>query len=86
MNVENENKNITDEEEKIIGATESRLLQAMAMADENADDAGIMPLQDFIADAGKELSSESEKAKMYDIIQDIRTVSYPEIPLNVYYM
>ncbi len=86
MNVENENENITDEEEKIIGATESRLLQAMAMADENADDAGIMPLQDFIAYAGKELSAESEKAKMYDIIQAIRTVSDPEIPLNVYDM
>ena len=83
--MDTENENIKNNEEKIIGATESRLLQAMAMADENAAD-DVTPLQDFIAYSGTELTANTEKAKMYDIVEAIRTVSDPEIPLNVYDM
>ena len=73
-------------EDKTIGATESRLLQAMAMADEITSAEEKVPLQDFVAYAGKELSAEVQKAKMYDIVEAIRTVSDPEIPINVYDM
>jgi len=80
MDIENKNS-----EENVIGATESRLLQAMAVADENSENTDVV-LQDFVAYAGKELSAETPKAKMYDIVEAVRTVSDPEIPLNVYDM
>lgn len=68
-----------------IGATESRLLQAMSMYDtETETDA--QPLQDFIAYAGKELKDGADKAKMLDIVEAIRQVNDPEIPINVYDM
>ena len=73
-------------EDKTIGATESRLLQAMVMADETASAEEKEPLQNFVAYAGKELAKDVQKAKMYDIVEAIRTVSDPEIPINVYDM
>lgn len=74
-----------NENENIVGATESRLLQAMSMYDENSAEAA-KPLQDFVAYAGNELSAGQEKARMFDIVEAIKTVSDPEIPINVYDM
>lgn len=77
--MDKEKEQITAEE---IGATENRLLQAMAMQDgEEAE-----PLQDFTAYAGQSLPPDQPKSKMYDIVEKIRTVSDPEIPINVYDM
>ncbi len=73
-----------NDEDKIIGATESRLLQAMSVNDE--EDNSQKELPEYIAYAGTELPQGAEKAKMYDIVEKIRTVSDPEIPLNVYDM
>ena len=81
MSEEIENENAA---EKNIGATESRLLQAMSVADD--DEQVSQELPEYIAYAGTELSPEAEKAKMLDIVEKIRTVSDPEIPLNVYDM
>lgn len=71
-------------EEQTIGATESRLLQAMSINDEK--DAAPTELPEYIAYAGTELAQGVEKAKMFDIVEKIRTISDPEIPLNVYDM
>ncbi len=71
-------------EEQTIGATESRLLQAMSINDE--EDAAPTELPEYVAYAGTELTQGVEKAKMFDIVEKIRTISDPEIPLNVYDM
>lgn len=71
-------------EEQTIGATESRLLQAMSINDE--ENAAPTELPEYIAYAGTELAQGVEKAKMFDIVEKIRTISDPEIPLNVYDM
>ena len=71
-------------EEQTIGATESRLPQAMSINDE--EDAAPTELPEYIAYAGTELTQGAEKAKMFDIVEKIRTISDPEIPLNVYDM
>ena len=71
-------------EEHTIGATESRLLQALSINDE--EDAAPTELPEYIAYAGTELAQGVEKAKMFDIVEKIRTISDPEIPLNVYDM
>ena len=71
-------------EEQTIGATESRLLQAMSINDE--EDAAPTELPEYIAYAGTELAQGVEKAKMFDIVEKIRTISDPESPLNVYDM
>ena len=71
-------------EEQTIGATESRLLQAMSINDD--EDAAPTELPEYIAYAGTELAQGVEKAKMFDIVEKIRTISDPEIPLNVYDM
>ena len=79
MNEEDKDK------KEFIGATESRLLQAMSMYDENTE-AEVQPLQDFIAYAGTDLQNGQDKAKMIDIVDAIRGVNDPEIPINVYDM
>lgn len=71
-------------EEQTIGATESRLLQAMSINDE--ENAAPTELPEYVAYAGTELTQGAEKAKMFDIVEKIRTISDPEIPLNVYDM
>lgn len=78
MNSETEKETDTE-----IGATESRLLDAMS-ADFSA--AETLPPAEYSAFAGKELPAGEAKAQMYDIVSKIRTVSDPEIPLNVYDM
>lgn len=77
-------KNKENIEEQTIGATESRLLQAMSINDE--EDTAPTELPEYIAYAGTELAQGVEKAKMFDIVEKIRTISDPEIPLNVYDM
>ena len=71
-------------EEQTIGATESRLLQAMSINDE--ENAAPTERPEYVAYAGTELTQGAEKAKMFDIVEKIRTISDPEIPLNVYDM
>lgn len=80
--------NKTEAEDKdIIGATESRLLQAMSMQDEiDTTEMDVQSLPEFIAYAGEQLAQGCDKAKMFDIVEAIKTVSDPEIPINVYDM
>lgn len=72
-------------EDETVGATESRLLQAMSIGDSLTEPTP-EELPDFIAYAGTELDSATPKAEMFDIIEAIRQVSDPEIPINVYDM
>lgn len=74
----------SEPKEAEIGATESRLLQAMSMSEALAEEA-LVPV-DYVAYAGKELEEGLAKARMFDIVESIRTVSDPEIPINVYDM
>lgn len=68
-----------------IGATESRLLQAMSVDDDNLA-LQTEPLQNFTAYAGAILEDNTLKATKEEIIASIRTVADPEIPINVYDM
>lgn len=77
---------LPEEENNTVGATESRLLQAMSMFEEQKSDEQVQPLQNFIAYAGDSLKDSQAKAKMFDIVEAIKTVSDPEIPINVYDM
>ena len=54
---------------------EAELLQAMSIDDE-------LPV--YKAFSGQELSSGQAKAKMIDIVEALKTVHDPEIPINVY--
>lgn len=65
------------EENKIneIDENEAQLLQAMSVDDE-------LPV--YKAYAGEELGNKSNIAKMFDIVEAIKTVYDPEIPINVY--
>lgn len=58
-----------------IDETEAQLLQAMSVDDE-------LPV--YKAYAGKKLEDTQKIAKMYDIVEAIKTVFDPEIPINVY--
>ncbi|MBR1600443.1 MAG: DUF59 domain-containing protein [Alphaproteobacteria bacterium] len=53
---------------------------------DQADENQTEQLQNFIADAGNSLKASQKKAKMFDIVEAIKTVSDPEIPINVYDM
>ncbi len=76
-----------NEEENFIGATESRLLQAMCIDDENTAPVEVPSvLPEYVAYAGKELAEGEAKARMYDIVENIRTIYDPEIPINIYDM
>lgn len=79
-----ETENRENIEDKTVGATESRLLQAMCVNDTENETPAELP--EYIAYAGTELAPGAEKAKMFDIVEKIRMVSDPEIPLNVYDM
>ena len=56
------------------------------MFEEQKSDEQVQPLQNFIAYAGEALKDSQSKAKMFDIVEAIKTVSDPEIPINVYDM
>ena len=58
-----------------IDETEAQLLQAMSVEDE-------LPV--YKAFAGSKLDTKDNLAKIYDIVEAIKTVYDPEIPLNVY--
>lgn len=76
----NENNSETNE----IGATESRLLEAMSMPEYN--DFSVEPIAEYSAFSGKELDEGINKAKMIDIIELLKTITDPEIPINIYDM
>lgn len=78
-----DNKSINTENN--IGATESRLLQAMAQEEASAAPE-LNELSEFIAYAGNKIAPHEIKAKMYDIVEALRGVSDPEIPINIYDM
>lgn len=78
-------ENARKENNEIIGATESRLLEAMSIND-NDNDLSSGELPEYVAYAGIELASNEAKAAMNDVIEAIRSVSDPEIPINVYDM
>ncbi len=59
-----------------INEEEALLLQAMSV-EENL-------MQDYKAYSGSELADNIKKANMYDIVSAIKTVSDPEIMINVY--
>lgn len=81
-----ENTAATAAEDRL-GATESRLLQAMCIDDSpTSSEPQPTELPEFIAYAGTELDTTTPKAKMIDIVDSIRLVSDPEIPINVYDM
>jgi len=61
-----------------IDENEARLLSAMSIND--------LPLPEYNAAAGSPLAPGEEPAKMYDIIEAMKTVSDPEIMINVYDM
>lgn len=78
--MDNENNN----EAKEIGATESRLLEAMSIPE--GDDFSFEPVGEYSAFSGKELDEGIKKAKMIDIIDLLKTITDPEIPINIYDM
>lgn len=61
-----------------IDSNEARLLQAMSVDDT------VKPAAEYIARAGMPLPNKEVPAKMYNIIEAIKTVSDPEIMINVY--
>ncbi|MBQ8481560.1 MAG: DUF59 domain-containing protein [Alphaproteobacteria bacterium] len=58
----------------------------MSMFEEQTSEEQIEPLQNFVAYAGDTLDNKQDKAKMFDIVEAVKTVSDPEIPINVYDM
>lgn len=64
-------------EQKTIDENEAQLLAAMSI-----DEEGELPV--YKAYAGKELSNTEKKAKLFDVVEAIKTVFDPEIPINVY--
>ena len=71
-----------------IAATESRLLEAMSAPELASQDLDIPfePIAEYSAYSGNELPENEPKAKMYDIIELLKTVTDPEIPINIYDM
>lgn len=82
------NKETQETKTKEIGATESRLLEAMSAPISAAEalDMAPEPVPEYSAYAGKELAENQAKAKMYDIVELLKTVTDPEIPINIYDM
>ncbi len=80
--------NNNDKETKEIGATESRLLEAMSAPISAAEalDMSFEPVPEYSAYAGTELEAKKNKAKMFDIIELLKTITDPEIPINIYDM
>ncbi len=64
-------------EEKMIDDNEAQLLAAMSIND-------VTELPVYKAYAGKEKSGISKKAEMNDIIESLKTVYDPELPINIY--
>ncbi len=67
-------------DDKILDDTEKQLLSALAL-----DEGGAMQ-QDYTAYAGKTLAPEAQKTTREQIIEALRTVSDPEIMINIWDM
>ena len=67
---------IEENNEQIIDETEAQLLQAMSVNDEE------LPV--YKAYAGNSIENLTDIAKMINIVEAIKTVFDPEIPINVY--
>ncbi len=63
-------------EQSTLDDNELQLLEAMSLNDEE------LPI--YKAYAGKTLNSSVPLAKMYDIVEAVKTVYDPEIPINIY--
>ena len=69
--------------EKILDEKESQLLTAMGLAEETPMGEA---LQNYVAKAGHDKPAEEKTATKEDIIEALKTVSDPEIDINVYDM
>lgn len=74
---------MTENNPDILDANERQLLGAMGLAEEvSATD----ELQNYVAHAGKPLAEGEKIASKEDVIEALKTVSDPEIMINVYDM
>jgi FeS assembly SUF system protein len=67
---------MTDTFDDALDENEQQLLEAMSLSDEE--------LPTYKAYAGEDLPTDKTKAKMFDIVEAVKTVFDPEIPINVY--
>lgn len=74
---------MSENNEDILDANEKQLLTAMGLAEETLPQ---QELQNYIARAGKPLPEGETPASEEDIIAALKTVSDPEIMVNVYDM
>ena len=70
-------------EEKEIDENELRLLSAMTQGQDMASEEPVIP-QDYEAHAGQALPEGEKKASQGDIVEALKTVFDPEIPINIY--
>lgn len=72
---------MTDTEDKILTENETQLLTAMGLGEDGA------MTKDYVAYAGKKLAAENKgRASREQIIEALRTVSDPEIMINIWDM
>ncbi len=74
---------MSSDNEKILDEKESQLLTAMGLAEETPMGEA---LQNYVAKAGHDKPAEEKTATKEDIIEALKTVSDPEIDINVYDM
>ena len=74
---------MSSDNEKILDEKESQLLTAMGLAEETPMGEA---LQNYVAKAGHDKPEEEKTATKEDIIEALKTVSDPEIDINVYDM
>ena len=74
---------MSSDNEKILDEKESQLLTAMGLAEETPMGEA---LQNYVAKAGHDKPAEEKTANKEDIIEALKTVSDPEIDINVYDM
>ena len=74
---------MTENSEDILDANEKQLLSAMGLAEEAPVP---QELQNYVARAGKPLPAGEKIASEQDIVEALKTVSDPEIMVNVYDM
>lgn len=70
-------------EDKEIDENELSLLSAMTQGQELAPEEQVIP-QDYEAHAGQSLPQGEKKASQGDIVEALKTVFDPEIPINIY--
>ena len=74
---------MSSDNEKILDEKETQLLTAMGLAEETPMGEA---LQNYVAKAGFDKPAEEKTATKEDIIEALKTVSDPEIDINVYDM